>query len=76
MVGGLDVLGRSLSRKHLEVEVRGKESTTRGLWSSGVLVACGDTSPGVVARGEQLLGVEAATGLWGRSLGPWFVGGD
>ena len=36
----------------------------------------GDRSPGVVARGGQQLGVEAAKGLCGRSIGLWFVGGD
>ena len=51
VVGGLDVLGRSKSGKRLEVKARGEEFTARGLWSSGVLVACSGTSPGVAALG-------------------------
>ena len=48
MVGGVDVPRCSLIGKQLEVEARGEEVTTRSLWSSRVLLACGDRSPGVV----------------------------
>ena len=50
MFGEVDVLRCRLSREQLKVEVRGKEFTTRGLWSPRVLVACCDRSPGVVVR--------------------------